>query len=95
MNFSRSNFKILNNTSNTKYLGQNTSKYCSQMIVVHVHANGFVNGIEPGSNSKRLIFSKVHPACHNIANGMYTSMIRIYPPLINKENNKHISSESY
>ena len=24
------------------YLGQNTSKYCSQIIVVHVHANGFL-----------------------------------------------------
>ena len=35
------------------YLGQNTSKYCSQIIVVHVHANGF---------------AKVHPVCHNIAN---------------------------
>ena len=28
--------KIVNNTRNT-YLGQNTSKYCSQIIVVHVH----------------------------------------------------------
>ena len=37
------------------YLGQNTSKYCSQLIVVHVHAN---------------VFSKVHPACHNITNGI-------------------------
>ena len=33
---------------------ENTSKYCSQIIVVHVHA----------------FFSKVHPACHNIANGI-------------------------
>ena len=24
------------------YLGQNTSIYCSQMIVIHVHANGFL-----------------------------------------------------
>ena len=24
------------------YLGQNTSKYCSQIIVVHFHANGFL-----------------------------------------------------
>ena len=32
-------------------LGENTSKYCSLIIVVHVHAIGF---------------SKVHPACHNM-----------------------------
>ena len=25
-----------------KNLGQNTSKYCSQIIVGHVHANGFL-----------------------------------------------------
>ena len=25
-----------------KYLGQNTSQYCSQINVVHVHANGFL-----------------------------------------------------
>ena len=25
-----------------KYLGQNASKYCIQIIVVHVHANGFL-----------------------------------------------------
>ena len=31
------------------------TKYCSKINVVHVHANGF---------------SKVHPACHNIANGI-------------------------
>ena len=37
------------------YLGQNTSKYCSQLIVDHV-------------NEK--VFSKVLPACHNIANGI-------------------------
>ena len=24
------------------YLGQNTSKHCSKIIVVHVHANGFL-----------------------------------------------------
>ena len=33
----------------------NTSKYCSPIIVVHVHATVF--------------FSKVNPVCHNIANG--------------------------
>ena len=38
------------------HLGENTSKYCSQIIVVHVHAIVF--------------FSKNHPACHNIANGI-------------------------
>ena len=37
------------------HLGENTSIYCSQIIIVHVHATVF--------------FSKVHPACHNIANG--------------------------
>ena len=34
--------KIVNNTRNTLYLGQNTSKYRSQIIVVYVHANGFL-----------------------------------------------------
>ena len=38
------------------YIGSNTSKYHSQIIVVHVHATVF--------------FSKVHPACHNIVNGI-------------------------
>ena len=37
-------------------LGKNNSKYCSRIIVVHVHATVF--------------FSKVHPACHNIVNGI-------------------------
>ena len=36
-------------------LGESTSKYCSPIIVVHVHAT---------------VFSKVHPAWHNIANGI-------------------------
>ena len=36
------------------YLGDNTSKFCKRIIVVHVHAAVF--------------FSKVHPACHNTAN---------------------------
>ena len=38
------------------HLGENTSKYCSRIIEVHVHATVFL--------------SKVHPACHNIANGI-------------------------
>ena len=36
---------------------KNTSKYCSRIIVVHVHAIVF-------------FFSKVHPVCHNIVNGI-------------------------
>ena len=38
------------------HLDENTSKYCRRIIVVHVRATVF--------------FSKVHPACHNIANGI-------------------------
>ena len=34
--------KNVNNNRNTLYLGQNTSKYCSQIMVVYVHANGFL-----------------------------------------------------
>ena len=49
------------------YLGHHTSKYCSQIIVVHVHAN---------------VFSKVHPACHNIADG-------IKPESYYKKTDKH------
>ena len=49
------------------YLGQNASKYCSRIIVVHVHANSL---------------SKVHPACHNIANG-------IKPGSNSKKTDKH------
>ena len=37
------------------HFGANTSIYCSRIIVVRVHAN---------------VFSKVYPACHNIANGI-------------------------
>ena len=55
VNISRSNSKIVNNTRNTLYLGQNTSKYRSQIIVFYVHANGL---------------PKVHTACHNIVNGI-------------------------
>ena len=36
-------------------LGQNTSEYCSQIIVVNVHTYGF---------------SKVHPVSHSITNGI-------------------------
>ena len=36
------------------FFGETISKYCSQIIVVHVHAT---------------VFSKVHLACHNIVNG--------------------------
>ena len=42
VNFSRSKCRIVNNTRNTLYLGQNTSKYRSQVIVVYVHAHGFL-----------------------------------------------------
>ena len=34
--------KNVDNNRNTLNLGQNTSKYCSQIIVVYVHANGFL-----------------------------------------------------
>ena len=37
-------------------LGENTSKYCSKIIVVHVHAT--------------VLISIVHPACPNITNGI-------------------------
>ena len=52
------------------YLGQNTTIYCSQIIVVDVHANGFC---------------KVHPTCHNIANG-------IKPGNNSKKTNKHAAN---
>ena len=42
VNFLRSKWKIINNTRNTLYLGQNTSKYRSQIVVIYVHANGFL-----------------------------------------------------
>ena len=51
--------KIVNiyfSTRNLYILGENTSKYCSRIIVVHFHATVF--------------FSKVYPACRNIANGI-------------------------
>ena len=37
-------------------LSENTSLYCSRIIVVHVHATVF--------------FSKLQPACHNIEKGI-------------------------
>ena len=43
-------------TRNLYILGKNTSNYCSRIIVVYVHATVF--------------FSKAHPGCHNIANGI-------------------------
>ena len=49
------NVNIYFSTRNLYILGENTSKYCSRIIVAHVHATGF---------------SKAHPACHNIANGI-------------------------
>ena len=50
------NCKCIFFTRNLYILGENTSKYYSRIILVHVHAAVF--------------FSKVHPACHNIANGI-------------------------
>ena len=53
-----SSAKIVNiyfSTRKVVLLVKNTSKYCSQIILVHVHATGFFN---------------VHPACHNIANSI-------------------------
>ena len=50
--------KIVNiyySTRTLYILGKNTSKYCSRIIVVHDHPT---------------VFSKVHPACHIIVNGI-------------------------
>ena len=44
-----------NTKKKTICMNENTSLYCSWIIVVHVHANAVSN---------------VHPACHNIANGI-------------------------
>ena len=49
-------------------LGEYISIYCSRIIVVHVHAD--------------VLFSKVHPACHSIANG-------IKPGSIFKKTDRH------
>ena len=55
------------------HLEENTSIYCSRIIVLHVHAIVF--------------FSKVHPVCHNIANVIKpgsnsnkTNSSKLYPP---------------
>ena len=59
MTLKSSQAKIVNiyySTRNLYILSDNTSEYCSRIIVVHVHAAVF--------------FSKVHPACHNIVNNM-------------------------
>ena len=50
------------------HLGEITSKYCSRIIVVRAHETVF--------------FSKVYPACHNIANG-------IKPGSNSKKTDKH------
>ena len=55
LKFHKQNLKIyFFSTRNLYILGENTSKYCSQISVVHVHA----------------FFSKVYPACHNMVNGI-------------------------
>ena len=54
--FTSKNSKYIFSIRNLYILGVNTSKYYSLIIVVHVHATVF--------------FSKVHPACHNIVNGI-------------------------
>ena len=41
-NFSRSRCKVVNNIRNTLCLGQNTSKYRSQIVIAYVHENGFL-----------------------------------------------------
>ena len=53
-------------------LGENTSKYCSPIIAVHVHA---------------IFFSKFHPACYNIVNG-------IKPGSNSKKTDKHAADFS-
>ena len=42
MNFQGQNEKKCKYYQKYIYLGQSTSKYCSHIIVVHVHANGFL-----------------------------------------------------
>ena len=53
--FISKNCKHIFSTRNMYILGENTSKCCSRITEVHVHAT---------------VFSKVHPACHNIVNGI-------------------------
>ena len=70
LTFKSSQAEIVNiyfSTRNLIILGKNTSKYYSCIIVVHVHA---------------IVFSKVHPMCHNIAN-------RIKPGSDSKKTYKH------
>ena len=52
--FISKNCKYIFFYQNFEHLGENTCKYCSRIIIVHVHATVF--------------FSKVHRACHKIAN---------------------------
>ena len=52
----------------------NTSKYCSRIILVYVHAI--------------VLFSEVHPACHNIVNG-------IIPRSNSKNIDKHAAQKLY
>ena len=66
--FISQNFKYIFFYQKFVYLGDNISKYCNRRIVVHVHATVF--------------FSKVHPACHNIAYG-------IKPGSDSKKTDKH------
>ena len=47
--------KIYFPTRNLCIFVKNTSKYCSRILVVHARA---------------IVFSEVHPACHNIVNGI-------------------------
>ena len=67
-NFTSKNCEYIFSTRNLYILGENTSKYCSRIIVVHVHAIVF--------------FSKVHPAGHNIVNG-------IKPGIDSRKTDKH------
>ena len=69
--FIRKNCKYIFFYQKFVHLGKNTSKYCSQIIVVHVYATVF--------------FFKVHPACHNIANG-------IKPGSDSKKTDKHAAN---
>ena len=62
-----SHTKLVNiyfSTRNLYILGENTSKYCSRLILVYVHASvffpevplachNFANGIKPGSDSRK------------------------------------------
>ena len=67
--FISKNCKYIFSTGNLYILGENSSNYCSRIIIVHVHATVFSS-------------SKMHPACHNIANG-------IKPGSNSKKTHKH------